>query len=465
MANVNVTKADGTVITIYDQTVNDTYSFNLIGQNYFGYTQKHAETVLRQSENFAGTNPPAKAIRGQLWFSTTGSNVAGVTGTLKMWTGLEPIDIGYSGSTDSAHVSQLANWISVAGNITETSIGTELAPFTDLYVTNAHVTYGDFVELYVGNTDGIHGVFLDSTNIRPNYSATSISDGSGITIGTSSNLYKNVFTNGVTAKQRIEIGDSNTSYYVRLDASNTIANTVVPSTTFNLGSSASRLTSVYSSTVDSTKIILDAGTNVGLMSNFIPGVDNTYDIGSSNRRVANAHTITTYASTVLPSVSVGTKTIGANANRYDTIYAVMFDGTATNAMYADLAERYEADKEYETGTIVKLGGTKEITETVDAFDENCFGVISSQPAFVMNSRAGNNTTHPTVALVGRVPVKVNGKVKKFDRLVASSIPGVAMAVPEGISIADVPVYCVIGRALESKDIEGISLIEVVVGAK
>ena len=130
---------------------------------------------------------------------------------------------------------------------------------------------------------------------------------------------------------------------------------------------------------------------------------------------------------------------------------------ATSAQYADLAEIYSSDALYEPGTVVKIGGEAEITQTTSQNDSQVFGVISTDPAYLMNSKA----TGLPVALAGRVPVKVTGLVNKGDRLVSSDTPGVAQA--EAAFPADI--RTVIGRALQSKTEEGLALIEVVVGVK
>ena len=111
--------------------------------------------------------------------------------------------------------------------------------------------------------------------------------------------------------------------------------------------------------------------------------------------------------------------------------------------------------------MVKLGGDKEITQTTEEADSNVFGIISTSPGFEMNAGAGTDETHPFVALAGRVPCKVIGKVVKGDRLISSNTPGTAIA-----NTGDSPDYRpIIGRALESKDTEDAGTIEVVVGAK
>jgi hypothetical protein len=140
----------------------------------------------------------------------------------------------------------------------------------------------------------------------------------------------------------------------------------------------------------------------------------------------------------------------------------VFHGTATSAQYADLAERYAADAEYEAGTVVILGGDAEVTQSTMGNDARVFGVLSTKPGLMLNDAAGPNTTHPHVALAGRVPCKVNGPVSKGDRLVTSNIPGHARRIQPGDQI---DWSHVIGRALESKTDDGQGIVEIVVGVK
>jgi len=128
---------------------------------------------------------------------------------------------------------------------------------------------------------------------------------------------------------------------------------------------------------------------------------------------------------------------------------------ATSAQYADVAERFEADAPMSAGAVVEVGGTAEITESTTDLSENVFGVISDMPAYAMNAAAGNNESHPFVAMTGRTPVRVTGAVNKGDRLVSSSVKGCARAVAAGESITP---FNVIGRALESSTDAGIKLV-------
>ena len=128
---------------------------------------------------------------------------------------------------------------------------------------------------------------------------------------------------------------------------------------------------------------------------------------------------------------------------------------STSAQYADVAERFEADAPMAEGAVVEVGGTAEITETTSEMSENVFGVVSTQPAYAMNAGAGNNDSHPFVAMTGRTPVRVTGAVVKGQRLVSSSIKGCARAVATGESISP---FNVIGRALENSTDAGIKLV-------
>ena len=132
---------------------------------------------------------------------------------------------------------------------------------------------------------------------------------------------------------------------------------------------------------------------------------------------------------------------------------------ATSAQYADVAERFEADAPMSEGAVVSLGGEAEITEVNGDLSDNVFGVISTQPAFMMNSDAGNSESHPFVAMTGRTPVRVIGQVNKGDRLVSSTVKGTARAITGADSINP---FHVIGRALEAKTDDGIGLVNAVV---
>ena len=148
--------------------------------------------------------------------------------------------------------------------------------------------------------------------------------------------------------------------------------------------------------------------------------------------------------------------IGSATKKYKDVYATLFRGTATESYYADLAENYLGDEQYEPGTVVVFGGAAEITITSTKGDHRVAGVVSTNPAHLMNSHCeGENIV--AVALQGRVPCKVLGKVAKGDILVSASIAGYAI-------VNNNPgVGTVIGKALEDKLDGERGLVEVVVG--
>ena len=151
-----------------------------------------------------------------------------------------------------------------------------------------------------------------------------------------------------------------------------------------------------------------------------------------------------------------TRSLGGSGLKWNTVYASTFSGTATSAQYADLAENYLADAEYEMGTVLVLGGEQEVTTTKYKGDRKVAGIVSENPAHLMNSDLqGDNVV--AVALQGRVSCKVLGKVEKGDLIVTSAIPGY------GIVDNNPVVGTVIGKAIGTKEDAGKGIVEVLVG--
>jgi len=165
----------------------------------------------------------------------------------------------------------------------------------------------------------------------------------------------------------------------------------------------------------------------------------------------------TYTGTLQPS-SVTTSSIAGGG----TIAGIwtLSSGARLNATYADLAERFEADAIYDAGTVVELGGEAEITAVVSELSEDVFGVVSNTAAYLMNAGAGNDSSHPPIAVGGRVQVKVTGKVRKGQRLVSAG-NGIARAATLGEATS----FNVIGRALANKITDGVGTVEAFVSIK
>tara|TARA_X000000950_G_scaffold145286_1_gene179630 strand:- start:557 stop:8902 length:8346 start_codon:yes stop_codon:yes gene_type:complete len=161
-------------------------------------------------------------------------------------------------------------------------------------------------------------------------------------------------------------------------------------------------------------------------------------------------------SNIEPDSTANNRNLGASARKWNTVYATTFEGTATSAQYADLAENYLADAEYEEGTVLVFGGDEEVSVTNTKGNTRVAGVVSTNPAHLMNSNLEGEHVS-AIALQGRVPCKVLGQVSKGDMLVTSAIPGYAI-------VNNSPgVGQVIGKAVGAKDDDGKGTVEVVVG--
>lgn len=162
----------------------------------------------------------------------------------------------------------------------------------------------------------------------------------------------------------------------------------------------------------------------------------------------SCNSLTSSTAVILPSItksgSNGSGDIGSSGNRFGTVY-----GTATTALYADLAEKYLADQEYEVGTVVCVGGDKEVTAT--SVGDLAIGTVSENPAFKMNDGLVGGTH---IALKGRVPVKVVGPITK-GKSIAAADNGTAVECEHSH-------YAAFGIALESSVEEGVKLIECVI---
>ena len=258
-------------------------------------------------------------------------------------------------------------------------------------------------------------------------------------------------TGTITSTANVVGGNLRTSGVV--SATGNITSAANVSGTFFIGN-GSQLTGL-SAAVSVTKFV--NGTSEGNIG------DSGGNISFSVAGTSNVAVLTTtggvFTGITTPSIAKsGTNAvgnIGSSSNYFNRVFA-----TATTALYADVAERFAADEVMEPGTVVELGGAKEITRATSELSEQVFGVISTNPAFTMNGGAGEDDTHPAVAMTGRVPVKVVGRVKKGDRLVSAG-DGVARAALPGEATA----FNVIGRSLVDKATPELGTIEAIVTIK
>ena len=142
------------------------------------------------------------------------------------------------------------------------------------------------------------------------------------------------------------------------------------------------------------------------------------------------------------------------------VRANIVHATSTAAQYADLAERYEADCQLTVGEVVILGGDAEITKCEDKLSDAVFGVVSESPAFLMNAQAGNNDSHPMIALKGRVLVKLQGTGRAGDRVVSAGNGEARIA-----ELNECTAFNTLGRLIKDKYNKETALTECVIGVK
>jgi len=300
----------------------------------------------------------------------------------------------------------------------------------------------------------------------------------------------------LNAQAEIRLGDSNSSNYVALKSAATVSSNLVftlPSADGSAGQAlVTNASGVLSFAAAGATVTADTSTNTnfllyfasttsgaltavkqdsGLIYNPSTGsLSSAVFIGNLTGTASIATTVTLVASNTTNSSHFplfSDTATGNEAARTDTgftynpssgtLTSTVFSGVASQAKYADLAERYTADADYEPGTVVELGGEYEVTQTTRPISVAIAGIVSTDPAYLMNS---DLTDGISVALIGRVPCKVIGTIHKGDILVSSLTPGHAEAHRD---IHSPPAGSVIGKAIESKSDNGSGVIEVLVG--
>ena len=177
----------------------------------------------------------------------------------------------------------------------------------------------------------------------------------------------------------------------------------------------------------------------------IPGASYRLDV-NGNAQIAGTLTVTSTNALATRNITTGSSAItGTITGNWS-----LSTGSRFEATYADLAEIYTSDENYEPGTVLMFGGLEEVTISNQYATTKLAGVVTTNPAFVLNNEAEGIA----IALKGRIPVKVEGVVSKGDFIVASNTPGVGIACNKYIGGA------IIGKAIENKTTEGIELIEV-----
>jgi hypothetical protein len=499
----NITLSNGDALItggLVDGTIDTTSSsLTLVGKNYPGYGVFLNQNMIRLSENFAKSSAPTSPLPGQLWWDTTAGvkylkvNTSATKGTasaawktivttsngasapaspvvgeqwwdtinaqLKVWSGSEWKIVGPAATSTTGNSGAIPDTIvatSPAGTyvvlkfyIDNDLVGIwskEDVPLTTTTTGFTTINPGinlstSIVQSFAGNATSalalsVGGASIPSSSFLRNDQTGSIT-GSLTLSGVASDAG---LTLGAGGDFNVSIGGDNPDDVVLKNVTTggnivlSLKNTVGSQTKFFRGNAVSGLAEAYS-TPTSTASSLSFATK-----------------GYVDQQLGGGGTGTaTFAANIVPSANL-TYNLGSTTAWWDNIY-----GTAVHAKYADLAERFSSDQSYSPGTIVGLGGVKEITVVNEELSEDVFGVISTRAAYLMNSGAGPDATHPPVAVQGRVPVKVIGKIRKGDRLVAAG-NGLARSGAKN----EITPWNVIGRALEDKTDTGEGTIEAIV---
>lgn len=443
---INLT--DGTIFAVVaDGTINNDSSQTLVGKNYAGYGEFLDENFIRLLENAANTTAPGAPLTGQLWYDktnnvmkvyngTTFKVISAATASTSQPSSNIAGDLWFDTTNDQLKVYNGTSFITIGPSFTsgEGTSGAIVTTITD-NVASDHVV----VQMYVNNV--IVSIFSKDATFTPAVAVSGFATiGPGLNMSTT---VSNAVFNG-TATNADTLDTLNSTSFMRSDAatSNNTSISVLSDTGLFVGADSDAKLSVSGTDITLANQTQDGDTifsvNDGGVTTTVIQIDGaTASVGV--RDITN-----------LQADGVGN--IGSSTTGFNTVHA-----KATSAQYADMAERFHADAEYAPGTIVELGGLNEITLCVEELSAKVFGVVSTQPAYLMNGNAGSNATHPPIAMSGRVPVNVMGFVAKGDRLVSAG-NGVARSA----NSEELTSFNTIGRALESKTDEGIGSIEAIV---
>ena len=360
----------------------------------------------------------------------------------------------YSGATinaaDIIHVGS-PNWVPTGASV----LGNSANVFDDLHVEQAQFgktattkAIGFIGDVTLGNASSlIKHVYTEDLTVTGDLNFSGVNDMGTVETATIGAL---TLTEGTISDVPTASTDIANKLYV--DNATTSSSLVAGTVTLGNGTGPSTHYPMFADELSGNE-----NARVNAAFSFVPSTGVLSTVAWSGTTVTASGAVTGGTLTDGTASLAGGALTGATTGNFSgTVTANLFSGVATQARYADLAEKYTTDADYEAGTVVKIGGDAEITMTTEHADTEVFGVISTDPAYLMNK----DLDGLPVALQGRVPVKVIGKVSKGQRLTSSDVPGLAWAVDE-----NTPIQAIIGRSLENKTDGDQGVVEAVIGIK
>lgn len=448
---INLT--DGTIFaTIADGTINTNSSMILVGKNYAGYGEFLDENFIHLLENGANTVPPGAPLVGQLWWDkanglmkvytgTTFKTISAATASATAPNSNVVGDIWWDTVNSQLKVWNGSSWILV-GPASSSGQGTSGA-IVDTVADNTAVDHV-VVKFFVSNV--LVATLSKDPTFTPQVALSgfaTIGPGFQLSTAVANALFRGEVQNSAA------LNNLSSTQFMRSDVATTNNTSifVTSDTGITVGADNDGKLSVNTPT---SEVILQNQTqdaNISIKVN---------DGGSTTTALlVNGATSQVGVLGITNLNTSGVGNIGSATSAFNTVFA-----TATTALYADVAERFAADEYYVPGTVVELGGIAEITKSIEELSENVFGVISTRAAYLMNSGAGDDATHPPIAMTGRVPVRVIGTIRKGERLVSAG-NGLARAAQPG----EATPFNVIGRALADKMDTDEGVIEAIVTIK
>ena len=483
-----INKFNGTVLsTIEDGTVDQTTNLKLIGKNYAGYGEAQNENMLFLLENFSSSIAPTRPVGGQLWYDSSVQKLKLYNSTATTWRpvgGAQVLatapstgtagDFYWNTTTGQLFTYNDSNtWTLVGPQATDSSGTTQMQSRVLKDITSAnHPVIVSIINDVVVNIISNTGFTIDSSTAITGFDVVQ----KGLTLKDTKTA-----TGGVTSSDYILWGTTSNALKLGGFPSSSYLQSVSPQLTgttnfadggYTLGTSTALTVNVVSSTptfkMNNNKFnITDSAASSMLAFGAASGgdaaywyTDGTVNLGSSTKKwgavysdnlkgtadQANKLQVDNSAY-VVAATAASLNTIAARDSS-GNITAVEFRGTATQARYADLAEKYTTSEEYPTGTVMMVSDATDSETTACQRLKIPVGVISAAPAYLMNSESAGQA----LALKGRVPIRIIGPITKGDYVYADA-DGVAHNSPIDSNI--------VGIALESSDVESEKLVECV----